>query len=333
VRTLPAALAALIPLLLSTVGAWAQEKAQEKGAPPKAAANIDVEPDVEYGKAGERSLKLDVIKAKSPNGAKLPIVVWIHGGGWQGGDKASGRGLLAGLVGSGNYVGFSVGYRLTGEAIWPAQAHDCKAALRWIRANAEKYGGDPDKIGLWGSSAGGHLVSLLGTSSDVKELDGANGTPGVSMKVTCVVDYCGPSDFSNFRHPAVEKLFGGTYDKVPEAAKLASPVTHVTADDPPFLVVHGTADATVPFSQGESFHNALKKAGVNSTLLVLTDGGHGIGGPEVTGRVRTFLEHHLRGQAEVVSAAPIKVDPAKTPPKKNDAPKSEAPKAEAPKGA
>ena len=103
---------------------------------PPANPNIDFDLDVEYGKAGERPLKLDILRPKNPSGKPLPIVVWIHGGGWQGGDKASGRGVLAGLVASGNYVGFSVGYRLSGEAIWPAQAHDCKAALRWIRANA-----------------------------------------------------------------------------------------------------------------------------------------------------------------------------------------------------
>lgn len=319
-------------VILAIVGGllWNLPRTAPAQAPAaKAAQNVEFVPDVEYGKAGERSLKLDVIRPTQPAGKSLPIVVWIHGGGWQGGDKSSGRGRLAALVGSGNYVGFSIGYRLSGEAIWPAQAHDCKAALRWIRANAEKYGANPDKIGLWGSSAGGHLVSLLGTSSDVKELDGANGSPGVSMKVTCVVDFCGPADFTNFRHPAVEKLFGATYDRASEQARLASPVAHVTADDPPFLVVHGTADGTVPFAQGESFHQALKKAGVNSTLLVLEKGSHNIGGNEVLARVRNFFERHLRGQEVEVLATPIVVDPAEETPKKENPKKENAKEAAA----
>ncbi len=158
---------------------------------PRQARNVKITRDVEYGKAEGRSLKLDIYQPEKPASDKLPVIVWIHGGGWRGGNKSSGS-RLVGLVNTGEYVGVSVGYRLSGEATWPAQIHDCKAAIRWVRAHAKEYGIEPNRIGLWGSSAGGHLVSLLGTSSDIKKLEGDNGTPGISTRVTCVVDYCGP---------------------------------------------------------------------------------------------------------------------------------------------
>src|SRR5687768_13215615 len=221
---------------------------------------IDVQTDIEYAKAGEISLTLDFYKPKEAAAGPRPLVVWIHGGGWQNGNKASGLGRLASLVASGDYVGASVGYRLTDKATWPAQILDCKAAIRYLRANADKLGIAPDKIGVWGSSAGGHLVSMLGTSGDVKDVEGDLGTTGVSSRVSCVVDYCGPSDFLLFGLSAprmnepgrpVYKLFGGPTKDKADLAKQASPVTYVTKDDPPFLIVHGTDDRTVSIKQAE----------------------------------------------------------------------------------
>ncbi|HEX5102226.1 MAG TPA: alpha/beta hydrolase, partial [Pirellulaceae bacterium] len=257
------------------------------------------------------SLQLDVLKPKAESDKPRPCIVWIHGGGWQNGNKSSGLARLAGYVASGDYVGVSVGYRLTDKGSWPAQIHDCKAAIRWIRANAEKLGIDPNKIGVWGSSAGGHLVSHLGTSGDVKEVEGELGTTGVSSRVACVVDFCGPSDFPSFQLTSgaqgpVSKLLGGVPKDKPDAAKQASPITFVTKDDPPFLIVHGTDDRTVPFDQADRFHDAQKKAGVDSTFIKIEGGGHGIGGPEVEARVRAFFEKHLLGKDVEVSAEPIK---------------------------
>ena len=270
-----------------------------------------VESDIEYAKAGDISLKLDVLKPKAESDKPRPCLVWIHGGGWQNGDKSSGLGRLSGYVASGDYVGVSVGYRLTDKGSWPAQIHDCKAAIRWVRANAEKLGIDPDRIGVWGSSAGGHLVSHLGTSGDVKEVEGDLGTTGVSSRVACVVDFCGPSDFPNFeitsgaRGP-ITKLLGGLPADKPAAAKEASPITYVTKDDPPFLIVHGTDDRTVPFNQAERFYEAQKKAGMDTTFIKIEGGGHGIGGPEVERRVRAFFEKHLLDKDVQVSAEPIR---------------------------
>lgn len=282
--------------------------------PPALAGKVTVDADVEYGKAGERSLKLDVIRPKSENNEPRPCLVWIHGGGWQGGNKSSGTQRLAGLVSSGDYVGVSVGYRLTDEGSWPAQIHDCKAAIRWVRANSKKYNINPDKIGVWGASAGGHLVSLLGTSGDVAELEGENDTPGVSSRVACVVDFCGPSDFLAFgksnprlNNPGspVFKLLGGPLAEKQDAARQASPVTYVSKDDPPFLIMHGTADSTVHISQAERLSAKAKEAGVNVTFVKIEGGGHGFGGEEVNARVKAFFEKHLLGKDVAVSADAI----------------------------
>ncbi len=274
--------------------------------------SVVVQRDVEYGKAGERVLTLDIVQPKQPSDTPRPVIVFIHGGAWRAGNKSQGVGLLTRFAATGNYFCVSVGYRLSGEATWPAQIHDCKAAIRFLKANAKKYNIDPEKIGVWGISAGGHLVSLLGTTADVKDLEGDCGWPEQSSRVACVVNFCGPTDFMAIGKllkgdavAAVSALLGGPIDQKADAAKQASPVTHVSKDDAPILIVHGTADNVVPFSQAEVFYQALKKAGVDATLVRIEGGGHGIGGPEVQRRVLNFFEKHLRGQKTEVSEEPI----------------------------
>lgn len=299
-------------LLLALLGGPVQ--GQNRGR-PKLPDNVVKHADIEYGKAGGVSLKLDLYTPKAESSKPRPVVVWIHGGGWLAGNKSSGTFRLAPLVATGDYVGVSVGYRLTNVTAWPGQIHDCKAAIRWIRANAKKYNIDPQRIGVWGASAGGHLVSMLGTSGGVKELEGDNGSPGHSSRVQCVVDFCGPSDFlafgkdnprmSNPNSP-VAKLLGGPLKDRVDVAKSASPVTYASKDDPPFLIMHGTADRTVPLAQAERLQAVLKKAGVDSTLVRIEGGGHGFGGPEVNKRVRAFLDKHLLGKKVEVSSDPIK---------------------------
>src|SRR4029453_6716105 len=158
--------AVLLFLVWCAAPALAQESAAK--ARPGRADKVTVTTDVEYAKAGDVSLRLDVYRPKVDADRPRPLVAWIHGGGWQSGNKSSGAGRLSALVASGDYVGASVGYRLTDVAPFSAQIHDCKAAIRFLRANAGSLGINPVKIGVWGSSAGGHLVSLLGTSGDVK---------------------------------------------------------------------------------------------------------------------------------------------------------------------
>jgi acetyl esterase/lipase len=309
---------ALIALMIAP--ALAQQPEAKAKAKAKAALleKINVQPDIEYAKAGDVSLKLDVYTPKAESQQPRPCVVWIHGGGWQNGNKSGGGGYVAPLVGTGDYVGASVGYRLTDVASWPAQIHDCKAAIRFLRANAAKYGIDANKIGVWGSSAGGHLVSLLGTSGDIKEVEGELGTTGVSSRVSCVVDFCGPSDFLAFgvtnarlNEPGqpVYKLLGGPLKDKQEFAKQASPVTYVTKDDPAFLIMHGTEDATVNIKQAELLFDAQKKAGVDTTFVKIEGGAHGFGGPEVSARVKAFLDKHLLRKSVTVSADPIAAKP------------------------
>lgn len=314
---------------------WRERRGPEGGQPrqpgrgpaegflAQLAEKVVIERDVEYGRAGDRPLLLDIVRPKQPGDKPLPVIVFVHGGGWQGGDKRGGIGMLAPFAAKGDYVCASVGYRLSGEAIWPAQIHDCKAAIRFLRANAAKYNLDPEKIGVWGSSAGGHLVSLLGTSGDVKELEGECGSPGQSSRVTCVVDFCGPSDFTAISTQSapgaagpVAKLLGGPPHEKQDEAKAASPVTYVSKDDPPFLIVHGTDDKTVPLRQAEILYEALKKAGTNPIFLKIEGGGHGIGGPEVLRRVTAFFDKHLRGQNVEIPADPIPFTPPPKPPAK-----------------
>ena len=134
--------------------------------------NAEVQTDVVYGKIGERELKMDLMVPKEKSENPLPVVVWIHGGAWLEGTKEPNVALP--LVKYG-FVTASIEYRLTPEAIWPAQIHDCKAAIRFLRANAKKFNIDPGRIGVWGSSAGGHLVAMLGLTGDVKSLEGEIG--------------------------------------------------------------------------------------------------------------------------------------------------------------
>src|SRR5262245_73833 len=275
-------------LLAGTFLSIQPSSAQKAPAVPD---TVELLKDVEFGKGGDRPLKLHILRPKSAPKEAMPVVVWIHGGGWMGGNKDSGIGRLARFAERG-YFCASIEYRLSAEAIFPAQIEDCKCAIRFLRSRAKEYNLDPERIGVWGSSAGGHLVALLGTSPNVKDLEGKGGWPDFSSRVQAVCDFCGPADFPKWgeqSHPAVVKLLGGPVSEKKEAAVKASPVTHISKDLPPFLIVHGDEDKTVPLSQSESLNEALKKAGADVTLHVVKGGGHGFGGPEIDKMVDTFF--------------------------------------------
>jgi acetyl esterase/lipase len=246
------------------------------------------------------------------------VVVNIHGGAFRAGDKNMGVGEISSLVGSGDYAGVSINYWLRGEAIWPAQIHDCKAAIRWVRANAGKYHFDPDRIGVIGASAGGHLVVMLGTSGGSEALEGDVGPyKGTSSKVRCVVDLFGPSDFLAMggSHDAPgspeSALIGGALQENQDKARAASPITYVSKDDPPFLILHGTADPLVPLSQSERLAKALKDACVDCLFAPVQGAGHGgFRSPEVPKRIRQFFDKHLRDlPVDSVSEEPIVDEP------------------------
>ncbi|MBN2580753.1 MAG: alpha/beta hydrolase [Pirellulales bacterium] len=281
---------------------------------PAETENVIVERDVEYGRAGGKPLKLDVLQPRSAGKKLRPAIIYIHGGAWKYGEKSEGIAVLKPLVQTGDYVGFTVAYRLSGTVPWPAQIHDCKAAVRWVRTNAKKYRVDPDRIGVCGVSAGGHLVNMLGVTGDRKELEGKSGSPGISSRVQCVVNNCGPTDLPNigFKDPndddLLVTLFGGPLKKKAAELKAASPIYYVRKGCPPFLHLHGTKDPIVNYqSQAVAFHKALKKAGVDSTLVALEGGGHPAAGPEADRRLRAFFDKHLLGKVVEVSAEPIRV--------------------------
>ena len=238
-------------------------------------------------------------KPKSP----LPVILFLHGGGWNMGSKDMVGWLAGASVTDGEYAAVAANYRLSQHAKWPAQIHDSMAAVRWIRANAKEHGLDPDRIAVVGMSAGGHLAAMLGTAQQSPDLVGKVGSyAGVSSKVSCVVTLAAPTDFnaldpdgalsrSRPNNPVVQ-LLGGTSADV---AKSASPSSYVSTGDAPFLIIHGSADNVVPVGQGKILHDALKKAGVESRLIEIKGAGHmGVLTPEIQRETKTFLKRHLQ---------------------------------------
>lgn len=266
----------------------------------------EIHKDLEYAKAGDHSLKLDLFVPKNLT-SPAPLVIWIHGGGWQAGSKDN---CPATPFVTDGFAVASVEYRFTDVAPFPAQILDCKAAVRYLRANAKKYNLDPDRFGAWGASAGGHLVALLGTSGGVKELEGDLGNADQSSKVQAVCDWFGPADFlhmPNAEHAAggaVVKLLGGKPSDKKDVATAASPTTYITADDPPFLIMHGDEDKLVALSQSVTLEESLKKAGVPVKLEVLKGEGHGFRTKEAVETVRTFFKERLKPVAPIGKAKP-----------------------------
>jgi acetyl esterase/lipase len=228
--------------------------------------SVTVRKDVEYGNAGDRPLLLDLY---SPKDLKEPVpgLIFIHGGGWKHGKKEDYRiyGLRFAQQG---YVVASVQYRLSGEAGYPAAIHDVKAAVRWMRSQADSIGVDPDRIGVAGGSAGGHLAMILGYTADVSSFDGDSGHPDVSSRVQAVVNIYGPTDLTTAfaRQQSTGSLlsgfFGGTYDERTSLYEEASPIRYVTPDDPPTLILHGTIDDVVPIDQADLLAAKLKSTGI-----------------------------------------------------------------------
>ena len=259
--------------------------------------------DLEFANVNGQSLKLDLYLPQSVENP--PLVVWIHGGGWRAGSKEK-----CGIkwMAEHGYAVASISYRLTDKAIFPAQIHDCKAAIRWLRANKSKYGYSVQKVGVAGSSAGGMLAALVGTSGDVKELEGnVGGNADYSSRVDAVIDFFGASDFilrsktqphrANEPGSVVHRLLGGGANEKVELAKQASAVTHVSSDDPPVLVFHGDKDKTVLLDQSERLNEVYKKAGLNIDFRVLKGAGHGgkeFFSPENKKLMVSFLDKYLK---------------------------------------
>jgi acetyl esterase/lipase len=289
--------------------AFAQEARKKEAAPPRppVPAGIKAYRDLEYVPGGHERQKLDLFIPEK-TGDAVPLIIWVHGGGWQNGSKEGCPPLRNGYTGRG-YAVASINYRLSGHAVFPAQIEDCKAAIRWLRAHAKEYHLDANRFGVWGSSAGGHLVALLGTSGEVKAFDVGTNLDR-SSRVQAVCDYYGPTDFSVFvttpgfeshaRPEAPEgKLLGGAVLENKDKAGRANPIAYVSKDDPPFLIVHGNEDRTVPINQSQLLFAALKTAGVSAHFHTIHGAGHGtgFGGPEIEPMVRDFFEQRLKSGA------------------------------------
>lgn len=264
-------------------------------------------PDLVFAEVAGTKLLLDLYLP--PDVKRPPLVVFIHGGGWRSGSRKDKFPLW---IAEGGYAVASIDYRLSNVATFPAQIHDCKGAVRWLRAHADEYGYDARRIAAVGTSAGGYLAVLLGTTGGDKEMEGdVGGNPDRSSQVQAIVDFYGPTDFvlrsedqpKQTDEPGgkVYQLLGKPVKENIDLAKRASPAFHVTKDDPPLLIFHGTADKTVLMNQAERIRDAYKGVSLPVELRVIEGAAHG--GPRyATTECRRptieFLEQHLKSGVE-----------------------------------
>ncbi len=312
-----ASLSLIAPLLL-LANLRGQEPVVTGTTAPEVATNqapalppgVTVQKDIAYVPGGGPSRSLDLYLPDS-GGKPVPLLVFIHGGGWRGGSK---DGCPAKFLAQYGYAVASLNYRLSRQASFPAQIEDCRAALRFLRAGAATYHIQPDHVAVWGGSAGGHLAALLGTSPAV-DFSVGPGAPNVvgkvdeSIRVQCVVDMYGATDFTLLMadKAQVEHGVGGaaiqllgspaSQEDLMARSKWASPITYVSHDSPPFLIQHGDADKTMPLEQARVMAEALQKAGVEETLMVMPGAGHA-GAAFFTDEnhktVLAYLDKHLK---------------------------------------
>jgi acetyl esterase/lipase len=291
------------------------KKNTEKATPPPNPPIQKEHLDISYA-TGSNAQKLDIFLPDTIK-SKNPVLVWIHGGGWKGGDKSEFRNSnrLTELKKRG-YAVVVINYRLSGEAKFPAQIYDVKAAIRWIKANAATYNFNADKVGVWGSSAGGHLSALAGTSGNVAALeDLTQGNSSLSSTVQAVIDWYGPTDFlkmdslallqgcASSAHNAAtspeSELIGFQITTRPDLVAKANPITYISNDDPPFFIEHGLTDCTVAYGQSQLLYDQLVPVlgaqKVKIKLLAATGHGGGLFSDFVTVKEAIdFLDTYLK---------------------------------------
>lgn len=269
-----------------------------------------IDENITYGSAAKIELKLDL--ARPEGNGPFPAIIFIHGGGWYQGDRYAYRKQIEEAARRG-YVAVTISYRLmqfdeehrettTASPIFPAQVHDAKAAVRWLRAHAKEYRVDPNRIGVTGESAGGHLSLLVGLSDPSHDLEGTGGNAGQPSRVQAVVNIFGPTEMTSCYETSsvawILRLFlGGAPEDMPERYRTASPITYISPDDPPVLTLHGDRDTLVPVEQAMRLADAMKAAGAPHELVILTGQGHGFGGKrqqEATSAMWSFFDQHLK---------------------------------------
>ncbi|MFY0990544.1 alpha/beta hydrolase fold domain-containing protein [Halomonas sp. C05BenzN] len=280
-------------------------------------APLRFELDIPYADTDDPRQRLDLYLPEAPNDDRLPVILFFHGGDGRQGGKAAGAERLMPFVASGDYAAVSVGYRPSQEARWPARLHDGKAAIRWVKANADDHGLDVDRLAVWGRGAGAHLALMLGMTGDVPELEGELGPHDeVASDVAAVVNFFGVTDMRAFVEQssgddrstpggAQALLSGGERFASEEQAVAASPVTYVGGDDPPVLTLHGDEDAVVPYDQAVRLDVALTDAGVGSHFITVPGAGHGGFPPEAEERVAIFLSRVLLGEEGEIPTDPL----------------------------
>ena len=270
-----------------------------RAAPPTVPDDVLFERDVEFSNVDGQHLKLNVARPKT-NAAAKPAILCIHGGGFRAGTREGYDSLCLKLAQQG-YVAATVTYRLSPAYRFPAAVQDCKAAVRWLRANATRYSIDPKRIGTMGASAGGHLALFLGVSAGIPEFEG-EGNRDQSSSVSCVVSHSGPSDFTQSygksvdAHEVLPLFFGGNLVQKPREHVQGSPLYWVTPNAAPTLCIHGTQDNYVAHEQAVWIVDRLKAAKVEAQLFTLEGAGHGFKGDEAARaeqEMLKFFEAHL----------------------------------------
>jgi len=297
----------LCAIVALAVWVWSPVSAAQGGRRHRADfSEMAVQRDIVYRRINGHNLRLDIYTPKAIT-HPLPVAMWIHGGAWSHGVKE--QRSPVNLVAHG-YAMVNIEYRLSQEAPFPAQIEDCKAAVRWIRAHAATYHFDPDQIGAWGHSAGGHLAALLGTSGDIAALEGDGDNLNYSSRIQAVVDLSGPSNILDLYQSLgregghrgdrgqrlTAQFLAGSPEQNRAMSMAASPITYVSRDDPAFLIIHGEHDPSIPVEQNELFVQKLKAVGVDATLIV-ANRGHSVHAASFGREIVSFFDRNLKNNS------------------------------------
>lgn len=299
-------LSALVLSRLNAAEAQAKPTVQRTVIPAETIEQLEANPNITYARYGERELQLDLYRPKE-RGAALAAIVCIHGGGWHKGERSAMSNLAQALAAKG-YVTVTVSYRLSGEAIFPAAIQDCKAAVRFLRANAAKFAIQSDAIAVTGLSAGGHLAALLATSGGVKELEGDGGNADQSSTVQACLAMGAQSDLESTRigelsgrpdDPFYRTFLGDSQTKIPQSYALASPRHHLDKNDPPLAFMAGELDD--PSTHADDMRADLAKLGTPTGFTSIPQAPHAFLGQQTSfdtcvAACDLFFAQHLKNR-------------------------------------
>ncbi|MCM3601322.1 prolyl oligopeptidase family serine peptidase [Robertmurraya korlensis] len=294
---------------LTTCSSYAENNNGIRTIPTKKSAynGVHLLANIVYAKTEVKPLHMHILLPKQKSRPR-PLIVFIKGGGWGFHHPQKTFEFIPQLVmfAKNGYVVASIEHRTSHEGKFPTQLYDVKNAIRYLRAHATQYNINPNRIGVWGNSSGGHLAALLGTTGEIRELDGDGEYSNESSSVQAVVDWYGPTDMLQMsKYPAdvdfdspdspESVLIGGALQENKDKVKRANPITYITKDDPPFLIMHGDKDRRVPYNQSVLLFEALKKANVEATMVKIKGAGHGgFSQPEILKTVQQFFDNHLK---------------------------------------